>query len=155
MAFPYVTPHCRQSVAPSSKSPDFIELDLGLWNRSEVCCSQYLRQNMRQKSQTAEDAKFRKLLENLLSSNLLRIYAHLFRAPLPCPSPSPSLGVFSLSTTDRLTVRCLLYFPRHFSHFSLPINHLHSEGIEPPTFYFLSLIVDSVACGTVQWLPLM
>ena len=81
----------------------------------------------------------------LLSSNLLRIYAHLFRAPLPCPSLSPSLGVFSLSTTDHLTVRCLLYFPRHFSHFSLPINHLHSQGIEPPTFYFS--FVNFRLCG--------
>ena len=57
MASPYVTPHCRQSVASSSKSLDLIELDLGvyfgpvifldlieldlgLWNRSEACCSQ-------------------------------------------------------------------------------------------------------------------
>ena len=30
VASPYVTPHCRQSVALSSKSPDFIELDLGV-----------------------------------------------------------------------------------------------------------------------------
>ena len=30
VASPYVTPHCRQSVASSSKSPDFIELDLGV-----------------------------------------------------------------------------------------------------------------------------
>ena len=81
----------------------------------------------------------------VLSSNLLRIYAHLFRAPLPCPSLSPSLGVFSLFPMDHLTVRCLLYFPRHFSHFSLPINHLHSQGIEPPTFYFS--VVDFRLCG--------
>ena len=56
VASPYVTPHCRQSVASSSKSLDLIELDLGvyfgpailldlieldlgLWNRSEACCS--------------------------------------------------------------------------------------------------------------------
>ena len=30
VASPYITPHCRQSVVLSSKSPDFIELDLGV-----------------------------------------------------------------------------------------------------------------------------
>ena len=53
----------------------------------------------------------------LLSSNSLHIYAHLFRAPLPCPSLSPSLGVFPLFPMVHLTLRCLLYFPHHFSQF--------------------------------------
>ena len=56
----FLPPHCRQSVVLSSKSPDFIELDLGmyfgpailpdfielnlgLWDCSEACCSQYPR----------------------------------------------------------------------------------------------------------------
>ena len=90
----------------------------------------------------------------LLSSNLLRISAHLFGAPLPCSSPCPLPGVFSLCPMDHLTVRTLWYFSRYFSHFSLPRNVLHCEGIEPHTFCCLSLIFDSVACATVQWLSL-
>ena len=92
--------------------------------------------------------------EALLRSNLLRISAHLFGAPLPCPSPCSLPGVFSLCPMDHLTVRTLWYFSRYFSHFSLPRNVLHCEGIEPHTFCFLSLIFDSVACATVQWLSL-
>ena len=87
----------------------------------------------------------------------LEFIAHLcgfIRTPLPCPSPCPSPGVFSLCPMDHLTVRTLWYFSRYFSHFSLPRNVLHCEGIEPHTFCFLSLIFDSVACATVQWLSL-
>ena len=90
----------------------------------------------------------------MLSSNLLRISAHLFGAPLPCPSPCALPGVFSLCPMDHLTVRTLWYFSRYFSHFSLPRNVLCCEGIDPHTFCFLSLIFDFVACATVQWLPL-
>lgn len=82
---------------------------------------------------------------DMLSSNLLRIHAHLFGAPLPCPSPCPSLGVFSLCPVVHFTVHTLQYFPANCDISLSPEKCLHCEGIEPHTFCFS--FVDFRHCG--------
>ena len=87
----------------------------------------------------------------------LEFIAHFcafIRSSIALPKSMPfTWCVLSLPYGPSYCTHPVVFFPI-FSHFSLPRNVLHCEGIEPHTFCFLSLIFDSVACATVQWLSL-